>query len=253
MKIQFASDIHIEFPENREYIVKSPLRPEGDILILNGDIVPFSEIDEHSDFFNYISDHFKITYWLPGNHEYYHSDLSEKPLTLNEKIRSNVILVNNITVVTNNKINLIFSTLWSRINPLRQYEMHLAYSDFRVIRNQGQVISIDDYNSMHAACRKFLETELGKPGEGTTVVITHHMPTFMNYPEEYRNSPLSEAFATELSGLIIDSEPEYWIFGHHHSNEGDFNIGKTRLLTNQVGYVMYNEQKGFNPGKYIEV
>jgi hypothetical protein len=79
------------------------------------------------------------------------------------------------------------------------------------------------------------------------------MPTFLNYPEEYKGDALNEAFAVELSDLIETAEPDYWIFGHHHQNKGEFKIGKTLLTTNQLGYVMYNEQEGFNKGKIIEI
>ena len=252
MKLQFASDLHIEFPENKEFLLKNPLKPVGDILILGGDIVPFRQMDEYSDFFDLMGEKFRLTYWLPGNHEYYRSDLTERPLTLNEKVRDNIILVNNSSVA-DGKIRMIFSTLWSKISPALQYELMLAYSDFRIIRNNKLLLTIDQYNSMHQECLSFLTDELGKKFDGITIVITHHMPTFFNYPEEYTESPLREAFATELSDLIVETAPEYWIFGHYHNNNGDFNLGKTMLVTNQLGYVLYNEQSRFDPGKYIEI
>ena len=60
-------------------------------------------------------------------------------------------------------------------------------------------------------------------------------------------------FAVELSDLIKAAEPDYWIFGHEHGNKGDFTIGRTRLITNQMGYVMFNENKGFDDSKVIVV
>jgi Icc-related predicted phosphoesterase len=60
-----------------------------------------------------------------------------------------------------------------------------------------------------------------------TVVITHHVPTLLNYPEKYKGDVLNEAFAAELFDLIEDSKPDYWIYGHTHSNSADFEIGKT--------------------------
>lgn len=252
MKIQYASDLHLEFPENEEFMRTNPLKPEGDILILAGDIVPLIRIDQYPGFFNYLSDNFELTYWVPGNHEFYHSDISERAGSLNEKIKDNIFLVNNISTHKGG-INLIFSTLWTRISPANRFEIMIRYSDFQVIINSGRRFSIEDYNLMHDRCISFLKKEFAVKKSGTTIVATHHMPTFLNYPEEYRGDVLNEAFASELSGFIESAGPDYWIFGHHHSNKGDFRIGKTRLITNQLGYVMYNEHKGFNEGKIIEI
>lgn len=252
MKIQYASDLHIEFPENKHFLKKKPLLPKGDILILAGDIVPFSTISKHNDFFNYLSDSFETTYWIPGNHEYYRFDISKKPDPLNEQIRSNVILVNNVALEQKG-VQFVFSTLWSNINPAIQWQIERAMNDFHLIRYKGYRFSSTRFTQLHLQSLKFIQKELIKKKEGETVVATHHVPTFLNYPEQYKGDNLNEAFAVELFDYIETNGPDYWIYGHHHTNTPDFVIGKTQLLTNQLGYVANGEHVLFGQDKTIDL
>ena len=140
MIILYASDLHLEFPENKGFLKTNPLNPEGEILVLAGDIVPFAVMDKHADFFKYVSDNFKTTYWIPGNHEYYRFDAVNKSGILNEKIRDNVFLVNNITV-QNENIRFIFTTLWSKIRPAYEWQIEKSMNDFYVIKYKGSRFS----------------------------------------------------------------------------------------------------------------
>jgi len=245
MRIQYCSDLHLEFRENKEFLRSNPLQPKGDILLLAGDIVPFATMHKHADFFDYVSDHFETTYWIPGNHEYYHSNIADRSGQLNEKIRSNISLVNNLAVNLP-YVKLIFSTLWSKISIANQTTIQHGMSDFQVIRNNGAFFSIDHFNELHCECRSFIEQELQKPKEGKIMVVTHHVPTFLNYPPKYKGDVLNEAFVTELFDFIEQSGADCWLFGHHHYNTPDFIVGNTRMITNQLGYVKYNEHGLFN-------
>ena len=50
MKLQYCSDLHLEFPENREFIKANPLQAKGDVLVLADDIMLFADMDKHNAF-----------------------------------------------------------------------------------------------------------------------------------------------------------------------------------------------------------
>ncbi len=250
MTIQFASDLHLEFTKNKQLLDAYPLQPNGKLLLLAGDIVPFAKMDKYKDFFNYVSDHFVKTYWVPGNHEYYGYDLTKKMGSFKEDIKPNVHLVNDYAV-QHGDTRFVFSTLWSKISPANEWQLEQNVSDFRLISFGRYRFTANIFTRLHEDSIAFVFGELAKHNEGKTVVVTHHVPTLMHYPAQYLGSSINEAFATELHDRIFDQGPDAWIYGHHHAHVPAFNIGKTRMLTNQLGYVDYGEHGFFDTGMTI--
>jgi len=244
MKFQYCSDLHVEFRENKKLLEKRPIKPIAEVLLLAGDILVFSEMDKHYDFLKYLSDNFRQVYWVPGNHEYYQSDLAHKSGSFEENLMSNITLGNNI-VVEESGIKILMSTLWSKIRDrnhgMIEYNMH----DFRVIKYNGWKLTAKIFNEVHQNCLEFVTTNLAEFKNEKTIVLTHHIPTYLNYPERFRNDILNDAFAVELYDLIHSDGPDYWIYGHHHQKIEDFEIGKTKLLNNQLGYVHMGENESF--------
>ena len=252
MVLKYYSDLHIEFTSNKAVVMEELANEKADMLVLAGDIVPFVDMDDHNDFFDMISLNFGKVYWIPGNHEYYYYDINKKGKKFSEQIRENVFLINNVAIVEYG-VKFIFSTLWSKISPENEMIIMSSLSDFRVIKNNGERFTPHKYNELHANCMKFISEEIKNNKAEKTVVVTHHVPTFVNYPTKYINSRINGAFTTELSDFIESSNIDYWIFGHHHENVNDFRIGNTTMLTNQMGYVDYGEQKLFDKNKAIEI
>jgi hypothetical protein len=80
------------------------------------------------------------------------------------------------------------------------------------------------------------------------------VPTHLCTAEEFRGSSISGAFTVELGDYIAESGIDYWIYGHSHRNI-DVQIGNTRLLSNQLGYISHGEylKNGFDPTRYIDL
>lgn len=92
MKIQYASDLHLEFSDNYSYLKLNPLKPVGDILILTGDIGYLND-DNYSKhpFWDWASDNYRQVIVAVGNHELYrYYDLAKMPQGLVCSIRDNV-------------------------------------------------------------------------------------------------------------------------------------------------------------------
>ncbi len=252
MIIQYCSDLHLEFPENRRYIIDNPIEPVRDILILAGDILPFAIDHKKIDFFDYVSRNFTSVYWLPGNHEYYYSDISEYGNGQLHQIRNNVFVVNN-DIIELEDIKLIFCTLWTNINPENELQIVNSISDFQVIKFEGGRFLPEHYNFLHDEALKFLSEAITEVCNHKSIVISHHVPTLFNYPEKYKKDSLNNAFAVELYDTIKESGINYWIYGHHHCNVDDFEIGETKLICNQMGYVKLDEHNSFRNNVIIKV
>lgn len=258
MNFQYASDLHLEFTQNKKRMSKRPIHPSAEILLLAGDIMPLCAIDQHQDFLKYISDHFKMTYWLPGNHEYFGSDMASFGISFEESIRPNILLLNNQVKQLEDEsgpIQLIFSTLWSFIPPDLTEIVAKRMRDFKNIRLNGQFISPADYNQLHQESIDFLTAILSsqKTKIGRKLVVSHHLPSFQNYPKKHQKDPINVGFASNLDDFIQKTTPNAWIFGHHHFNLSPFMIGKTELFTNQLGYIKFKEGSGFDRQAVIEL
>lgn len=250
MKVQYISDLHLEFGSNANWIKKHPIPVIGDILVIAGDTHLLDDQFRKLDFFKDISDRFQQTYVIPGNHEFYKGyDVSVCETKINEDLLPNVKLIHN-DVVYKQGIKLIFSTMWSYIEKF-PHEIQMGINDFRKINYKGNRLTISEFNTIHEKCMEFIETQVAE--QGKKVVITHHLPSLECNAEEHRESLYNEAFCVDKTKFITQSDVDYWIYGHNHRVLPPIDLGGTQVISNQLGYVDHFEHRNFDPSKCIEV
>lgn len=247
MKIQYASDLHLEFSENTNFLKEHPLNVTGDILLLAGDICYLgSKPSMQHPFWDWAADHYEQTYIVPGNHEYYGGfDLQDSLHDFSLPIRSNVCYKNN-TVVNLMETELIFTTLWTCIPPQYLYSINQKIADCYWIVYRGDPFRAGHYQEVHTISLNFLEKTLQEKTNRKKIIISHHAPTHLCDKPDFQNSPLNSAFVVELKDKIALWNIDYWIYGHTHRNMPVQKIKHTQLICNQMGYVGYGEHLNFN-------
>lgn len=254
MKIQYASDLHLEFNQNTDWLTKMPLQVTGDVLVLAGDITIFGnpELENHP-FFDWCSEHYRETLLVPGNHEYYGGVEMRDTLTDFEKqLRPNVRYCNNRSVLIDD-VEFFITTLWSKVQPQNEAWIQRCMTDCRRNVLDGHALRGNDYTPLHELCFAWLDRALRQSASLHKVVVTHHSPVNYEDPAFAKNN-LADAFIVNLEHYIAESGIDAWIFGHTHYNAAQgVKLGKTHICTNQLGYVMYGICPGFDSARFIEI
>lgn len=254
MKIQYASDIHLEFSDNLRFVKGMPFEVAGDILILAGDTGYLSDSNlPNLKFWKWASNNYREVLIVPGNHDFYGgSDVLAYGDSWSKEILSNVHYYQN-KVVCIDDTDFILSTLWSYIPPQDEYFVSRGLNDFRQILYGGRRFTVEDFNVEHQKCLAFIKRSVAESNAKHVVVVTHHVPSLAVVAPEHKGSLLNSAFATELGDFISDSRIDVWIYGHSHANI-EATVGNTRIVSNQLGYVFADEHLGsFKGDKYVEL
>lgn len=255
MKIQYMSDLHMEFADNSRYLKNNELPVTGDILVLAGDTFYLNNtIAPLSRFWKWASANYRQVLLVPGNHEYYQGcDIMTRGLQWRWMFKDNVGYYQN-QVVHIDDTDFILSTLWSHVPPQNEFFVSRGMNDFYQTFYDGKRLTVENYNLMHKFCLDFIKKSVAESTAKHIVVVTHHLPTTKVVAAQHLCSDLNSAFATELGNYIADSRIDVWIYGHSHTNI-DTVIGNTRIVSNQLGYVFHKEHltNGFDANASIEL
>ena len=104
----------------------------------------------------------------------------------------------------------------------------------------------------------YITSELEKPFDGKTIVMTHHAPSGNSINRKYLGSDYNHLYSSNLDALIDHYQPDLWVHGHCHSSNS-YEIGKTKIRSNPRGYIGYGkgpdraENDGFDLNYIVEI
>lgn len=250
-KILAMSDVHTEFGE------LSVSKVKADVAVLAGDIhVGLAAVTWADDLARRLG---MPVVLIAGNHEHYgtHRSYGTLPQMVDSlrvaaaSTSGRVVFLERETAVVAG-VRFVGCTLWTDFelygNPAEAMA-HVAaqMNDFRLIAYRpGIRFSPNDARREFMLARRFLETELAKPFDGATVVVTHHLPSLRSVPQRFRADMLSAGYASHLDSLVERCRAELWVHGHTHDS-ADYAISGTRVLCNPRGYSGYELNAEFDP------
>lgn len=261
MKVQFASDLHLELPANARWLAAGGLDVAGDVLLLGGDIAPLGMLGDPvvAGFLDWCDSHYRATWWVPGNHEYYGPGspdvLTGTPLGWRCDVRPRVHLCNGVRVALGSDADVLLATMWTPVRPENEQVVNEGMTDCSQVMCGGHLLRAADYVQLHHAALRWMEQELAGSDAKHKIVVTHHCPVLSEDPA-YASNGLSDAFVADLAPMVARCGAERWLFGHTHYNAAcGQQVGGCTLLTNQLGQLGPGGQPclGFSPAMAFEV
>lgn len=157
--------------------------------------------------------------YVPGNHEYYDGEFGALETALYDAAAQvdNVHVLNNAALVDpQGRWRVLGTTLWTDFALYGADADTLAASigasrramlDFRGLiqmnwphgtQDSPRDFTPDDSVALHRRARSWLESELARPFDGKTIVVTHHAPHRLSLAERYAEDPVSAGFVNHL-------------------------------------------------------
>lgn len=243
MKIQIASDLHIEV-YNKYPIIE----PKAKYLFLAGDIGEIGN-EKYEEFLNYVNQHWEKVIMILGNHEYYSKDKSyEEKLIENReffKQFENIYLLEKECIELEG-YRIIGLTLWSKLVRNQAATKKVKKRE----NNKLTKIGIEGLNKIHELSKQWLINNYDKTRK--TIIVTHYPLTLVDSfvrPKCYSHEPIEwlKEFANEYF-LDIPEKQLICISGHTHFSHNFINIdlNKIQYLSNQLGYSSEKDYCGFN-------
>lgn len=246
MKIQVASDLHLEFLQ-RIFPGERLIAPanDADVLVLAGDIANGLQAIE------LFADWPVPVLYVAGNHEFYSQSFEQTRIDLRKAAEGTSVRFLDNDIADFGGVRFLGCTLWTdyrlhcnRTQRQLMENAELRINDHNIIRTQEGRFTAAQALEQHEQSRKWLERALAEPYDGKTVVISHHGPHPLSVHPRYIGDITNAAFVSQLDELL--SEADLWLHGHVHDTF-DYIVEGCRVVANPLGYAR-NRYEARNPG-----
>ena len=242
MLINFFSDIHLEFgtlgvPDT-----------QADLIIAAGDIGIYKQ---GMDWLKSLK---KPVIYVAGNHEFYEGEYLSTVDALRKECKGSKVNFLECESHQVGDVRFLGCTLWTQLGGKdneRQEQLRKSVNDFRKINYQKGLMDYETYAELHRKSLDWMIGELAKPFSGTTVVVTHHAPTFWSWDDSPK-SLTRFAYCNDLKEIMHNHDISAWFHGHTHS-VSDYRCAGTRILCNPRGYHGRQTVAGFSLHKTVRI
>jgi len=257
--LQIISDIHIEFPRVLEVLAPEALAPRAPYLALLGDI-GYPGTPKYDNLLREMAGKYQKVFVLAGNHEFYKTNYYEAKRMIKKTCdeKDNLIFMDKTSVLVDG-VRILGTTLWSHIPPEHAKSIASAINDYHMIFVETEdggknKLTTDLSLQWHNEEVQWLKAQIeeAKNKGEKVLILTHHAPSLRGTSApRFEGSENNGAFASDLESMM-GYPVAAWCFGHTHYSS-DQVINGTRVISNQVGYIMFNEESRLQPGLVLHI
>lgn len=241
---QVISDVHLEM-RGKEIDYATLITPCASNLIIAGDLgrplMRTGNTPHYKAFLWWCSERWTHVFLVFGNHEFIDHERSHVQM----EVERMCMCLPNVTLLQDEAFRfggdsqyegIYGCTLWSPVtddafarmidkriwrdrNPDAPFDKHIRNIDASIVRQ---------WNEEHISkLNNFLDNDTS---DKRWIIATHHAPCV---PPGATITPLNSGFYNDIT--IPESKVGKWVFGHTHEF-ADFWVGKTRCISNPLGY-----------------
>lgn len=254
MKIQIFSDLHADVAPPKPIAIE----PSVDLVVVAGDTCQGAE--RAFETLRSIVATSQPIVMVMGNHEYYGTTFSDELALARELApKFGIYLIENGATIFD-EVRFVGATLWTDYAIFgagsQKHTMEVCargLNDHRLINWRKKPWSRfrpQEALRLHQESKSALTEILSTPFPGPSFVVSHHGVTPQSIDPRFEHERLTGAYVSDLTDLILETQPDFWLHGHTHRSN-DYFVGKTRILSNPHGYG--SENPVFDPSFVVEV